>query len=98
VHQVHHQVHQHSYHWALLPSFGVYECPSGQTGFIGKLKQLQSVVQLIILTIWVTWWDCLGCWWCWNIKLPQHNNHNIVINFVTSFPWIIRVEELHDMK
>jgi hypothetical protein len=31
------------YYWALLPSFGVYECPSGQTGFIGKLKQLQSV-------------------------------------------------------
>ena len=38
--QVH---HQHCYHWALLPLFGVYECPSGQTGFIGKLKQVQSV-------------------------------------------------------
>jgi hypothetical protein len=34
---------QQCYHWALLPSFGVYECLSGQTGFIGKLRQLQSV-------------------------------------------------------
>jgi hypothetical protein len=41
----------------------------------------------------------LGPWDVVDVEMSNSQQHNIVIFFVyTSCPWIIRIEELHDMK